>query len=225
MGVKDELCFHFDVLWDYFINIEKTNNDINFLPITKYSGLIFRLYLKSILLSINYDNYCVYVDDFIVYGTDEECEKTFDIIFHILKNNERQLSTFSIYNKLIHNSMVFLNQEYKFDRIDINEDQSLNIEISLKTNHDGVYLNNILTTMFRNHLNNDLNLNIGFIETPTEVENCNICEICRSNKKNLCLSCGHLLCNSCFMNIKTMALSPRCPFCESSLKTFAKIFL
>lgn len=225
---KGEMSFHFDVLWDFFINIKKTNNDINFLPVTKYSGLIFRLYLKSILSSINCDNYYVYVDDFIVYGTEESSEKTFDKIFHILKNNERQLSSFSIYNKSIHDSMTFLNQKYKFDRRSLNENQELDIEISLESNYSGDYFNKTLIKMFKDNLNiNSTNsLNINFIKKDEDnKELYNVCEICRDNKKDLCLSCGHLLCHSCFYNVKKINTLFSCPFCGESSRIFTKVFL
>jgi hypothetical protein len=104
---------YFRILFRFILSIAQSI-DKNYLPITSYSQLIFKIYFLAIFNNMKNNNFLTFVDDFIVYGSNDEIFKTFNKIKFILKDNNLSISSFKIYDKLFNNSITILKKEYEF---------------------------------------------------------------------------------------------------------------
>lgn len=227
--INNEELFQFEILFNYISIIKNSVPNLKYLPITKYSGILFKLYFKILFSSIDFKNYLIYVDDFIIYGTKEEVDNTFQAIEKILYKHKFSLSTFTIVDKIFHNELTFLQQKFEFPKNNldiISKCDKLNkpIKIDFTTNlmnNDKLNpkFNPIISKMLNIEINSKLKIdNIKFTYIPSNGDICSICDI---DKKNQCLvPCGHIICAACEKKIS----GKKCPYCNDYYNKVIKIF-
>lgn len=118
-----ELYMYLNILFDFYQTIQndyfksyyKTTKMYDHLPITRFSHILFKLYLICLFKNTDVDKtFISYVDDFIIYGNHDNIFKRFDNFYDII-SKYYVISSLKIYDKLFHNKLNIIKTDFNFN--------------------------------------------------------------------------------------------------------------